>query len=106
LGYSINLIYFWLDSVELAIERVHARVLEGGHNIPVDTIVRRYFAGLNNFLNLYSDKVDYWMLINNSKTNLELIAEGRKELENQIYKMETWNIIKQLINDNARRYKR
>ncbi len=61
-GYSVNLIYYWLDSVELAIERVKSRVLEGGHNIPTDTIIRRYQAGLRNFLTLYCDKVDYWLL--------------------------------------------
>lgn len=28
-GYTVNLIYYWLDSVELAIERVGVRVSEG-----------------------------------------------------------------------------
>ena len=78
LGYSVNLIYYWLDSVELAIERVKFRVAEGGHNIPTETIVRRYYAGLKNFLNLYKDQVDYWMLIDNSGTAPKLIAEGRQ----------------------------
>ena len=40
-GYSVTLLYFWLNSPELAIERVKARVEAGGHNIPVDTIIRR-----------------------------------------------------------------
>jgi predicted ABC-type ATPase len=31
-GYTINLIYYWLDSAELAIERVKIRVAEGGHD--------------------------------------------------------------------------
>lgn len=106
LEYTINLIYFWLDSVELAIERVRIRVSEGGHDIPIDTITRRYFAGLNNFINLYCDKVDYWMLINNSKTKLELIAEGRIGVANQIHNVETWAFINNLINDNTNRHKR
>lgn len=33
-GYFVTLVYFWLNSVELAIERVRTRVLAGGHNIP------------------------------------------------------------------------
>ncbi len=82
------------------------RVSEGGHNIPTETIIRRYFAGLNNFINLYSDKVDYWMLINNSKTELELIAEGKLGLPNQIYNNETWNLINKLTDDNTSRHKR
>jgi predicted ABC-type ATPase len=44
-GYDITLVFFWLDSVELAIERVKIRVEEGGHNIPVNVIKRRYLAG-------------------------------------------------------------
>ena len=55
-GYLITLVFFWLDSVDLAIERVKSRVLEGGHNIPHAIINRRYFSGLYNF-NYYSDPV-------------------------------------------------
>jgi predicted ABC-type ATPase len=101
LGYQINLIYYWLDSTELAIERVKTRVSEGGHNIPTETIIRRYFAGLNNFLNLYRDKADYWMLIDNSETTPELIAEGRNSSENQIVNVEKWSLITKLISNDT-----
>jgi predicted ABC-type ATPase len=33
-SYYVTLIYFWLNSPELAIERVKERVQNGGHNIP------------------------------------------------------------------------
>lgn len=100
-GYRINLIYYWLDSTDLAIERVKTRVSEGGHNIPTDTIIRRYFAGLKNFINLYKDKVDYWMLIDNSGTKPELIAEGRNLLEHQIINAEKWTLIKTLVSNDT-----
>jgi predicted ABC-type ATPase len=32
-GYTINLIYFWLQSPEIAIERVQRRVESGGHSL-------------------------------------------------------------------------
>ena len=32
-GYTATLIFFWLENVELAKERVRIRVSEGGHNI-------------------------------------------------------------------------
>ena len=101
LGYRVNLIYYWLDSTDLAIERVKTRVSEGGHHIPTDTIIRRYFAGLKNFINLYRDKVDYWMLIDNSGTEPELIAEGRNSEEHQIVNTEKWSLIKKLINNDT-----
>ncbi len=83
-GYTINLIYYWLDSAELVIERVKIRVAEGGHNIPTDTIIRRYYSGLKNFIDLYKDQVDYWMLIDNCTTEPQLIAEGRIEEQQQV----------------------
>lgn len=101
LGYTINLIYYWLDSVELAIERVKIRVSEGGHHIPTDTIIRRYHAGVKNFINLYKDKVDYWLLIDNSGTEPELIAEGRIEDKLQIANNEKWKIINKLVDNDT-----
>ena len=101
LGFTINLIYYWLDSVELAIERVKTRVTEGGHHIPTDTIIRRYYAGLKNFITLYSDKVDYWMLIDNSGTEPELIAEGRDAVNFEIANSEKWSLINKLVNNDT-----
>ena len=75
-GYQITLIYFWLASVELAIERVHTRVFEGGHNISEPVIIRRYYSGVKNLFNLYLPICDYWMIFDNSVAPSELIAEG------------------------------
>jgi predicted ABC-type ATPase len=33
-GYTVSLLYFWLNSVNLAVGRVKARVDSRGHNIP------------------------------------------------------------------------
>ena len=74
--YEITLVYFWLDSVELAIERVRTRVAEGGHDIPENVIRRRYFSGIKNLFKLYFPVCNYWMIIDNSNPILELIAEG------------------------------
>lgn len=41
-GYKIVLIYVWLESADLAIERVAKRVKNGGHHIPNDVVLRRY----------------------------------------------------------------
>ena len=50
-GYTVTLLYFWLKTPEMAVERVKARVEAGGHNIPEDTIRRRYRVGINYFFN-------------------------------------------------------
>ncbi len=52
-GYFVTLVYFWLNSPELAIERVKERVLEGGHDIPEDVIRRRYYKGIEKLFRLF-----------------------------------------------------
>ena len=95
LGYSVSLLFFWLNSTELAINRVKLRVAEGGHNIPEDVIRRRYHNGLKNFFNLYQSIVDQWMLIDNSGTPYELIVEAKSEFTNVI-NFKTWGKLKSL----------
>lgn len=87
-GYFITLVYFWLNSLELAIERVKSWVISGGPNIPEDVIRRRYKSGVNNLSKLYLPICDYWMIIDNSEPPFKIIAEGFKteniEINNQI----------------------
>jgi len=80
-GYFVTVLYFWLNSPELAVERVRIRVKEGGHNIPEETIRRRYDLGISNMYNLYIPIADYWMFIDNSKTPFEILADGQREIE-------------------------
>ena len=65
-GYTIILFFFWLPSPEFAISRVAERVRMGGHNVPEDTIRRRYHAGLRNFFGLYRQLADSWFIFDNS----------------------------------------
>ena len=75
-GYCVVLLFFWLASPEMAIERVAKRVKEGGHNIPTETIVRRYWLGLQNFFNIFAPLVDSWMFFDNVDDTI-LIANNR-----------------------------
>ncbi len=77
LGYTIHLIYFWLNDIELAEERVANRVRLGGHNIPGEVIRRRYCFGLHNLFNIFIPIVDKWMIVDNSDLSQEIVAEGR-----------------------------
>ena len=92
-GYQVTLLFFWLESVELAIERVKIRVEEGGHNIPEDVIRRRYYSGLKNFFQLYLSACDYWMLIDNSKMKQVIVAEGSKDKKIEILNSSTFDEI-------------
>ena len=78
-GYSVTILYFWLNSPELAVERVRARVSAGGHNIPEPVIRRRYTAGLHYFFNVYKSMADRWILADNSQIPFRVIAEGQRD---------------------------
>jgi len=77
-GYTVTLLYFWLNSPELAVERVRARVEAGGHNIPEDTIRRRYQVGIDYFFHIYAPISERWILADNSQIPFRVIAEGSK----------------------------
>ncbi len=73
-GYTVTLLFFWLQTIDLAKERVATRVLEGGHNIPKDVIQRRYINGIKNLFSIYIPIVDELMIFDNSQMKSELIA--------------------------------
>ena len=98
-GYTVTLLYFWLNSPELAIERVRARVEAGGHNIPEETIRRRYNTGIYYFFNLYSPACERWILADNSQIPFRVIAEGSKDEVISIKDEETFDKIKAIADD-------
>jgi predicted ABC-type ATPase len=98
-GYNIKLLFFWLPSVEMAINRVAIRVSEGGHNIPEEVIRRRYFRGVYNLTNKFIDICDYWIVIDNSAFPYKFIAEGSLDFPITIYENDIWEKIKMMNNE-------
>ncbi|MGE4346655.1 MAG: zeta toxin family protein [Flavobacteriaceae bacterium] len=74
-GYTVILLFFWLQSIELAKERVKTRVSEGGHNIEPDVIERRYIKGIKNLFDIYLPIVDGAFIFDNSEQKHELLAD-------------------------------
>ena len=78
-GYRFILIFLYLNSANLAVQRVKERVRLGGHHVPEEIIRRRYKAGLGNFFELYAPLADAWKFYDNSAyASPELIAEKPK----------------------------
>lgn len=65
-GYRVKLLFLSLQQPEEAIARVAERVRQGGHDVPEDTIRRRFHAGIANFRDLYAPLVDGWVLYDNT----------------------------------------
>jgi predicted ABC-type ATPase len=96
--YEVVLIYFWLNTPVLAIERIKERVRKGGHFIPDEIVNRRYYRGINNLLKYFIPLSDYWLVFDNSSQNAALVAEGIKGLEKKIFNDEIWQEINRFYN--------
>lgn len=69
-GYIFHLIYLWLQSADLAVQRVAERVRNGGHDVPEATVRRRYKRSLENFFNIYRPIADSWLMLDNSMVGI------------------------------------
>ncbi len=98
-GYYITLIFFWLESIQLAKDRVKKRVTEGGHNIEAEVIERRYTSGIRNLFKLYANKVDSLLIYDNSNIESELIAEKELNGEFIIHQPTKFNQLKLIANE-------
>ncbi|WP_315014156.1 zeta toxin family protein [Capnocytophaga leadbetteri] len=92
--YEVTLLFFWLDSPNIAKKRVAQRVAEGGHNIPLETIERRYYNGIANLFTIYIDMVDICYIFDNSEGRKELIAQKERHKDIVIYNNDKFNLIK------------
>ena len=79
-GYITVLLFFWIESIEIAKSRVAQRVKAGGHHIPDDVIERRYRSGIRNLFDLYYPIVDIINIYDNTH-ELELIAQKHKHID-------------------------
>jgi predicted ABC-type ATPase len=93
-GYDVQLIFLWLPSAEFAVERVADRVRAGGHDVPHETIRRRYHAGLRNFFALYEPLASAWRLYDGSSPVPKLIAEGLEAEPRKVYDEGVWGVVK------------
>lgn len=98
-GYTVTMLYVYLESPELARNRVDHRVAAGGHNIPTDVIKRRYVRSIQNLINDYITLLDKWFVYDNSHPDPsvmpDLIAYGVRGDPTIIVNLETWQCIKQ-----------
>ena len=95
-GYDVSLVYFWLNSPELAIERVKVRVASGGHDIPDNVVRRRYWAGIKNLSQLYLPICDDWLMIDNSTPPFQIVAQKCKTKNINILNHQIYNQIVEL----------
>lgn len=74
-GYATSIVFLYLSSPALAIERVKLRVSQGGHDIPEQQIISRFYAGLKNLFTVYVHLADAVEIYDNSLAEPSLIAK-------------------------------
>ena len=99
-GYTVMLIFFWLQSVELAKERIKVRVSEGGHNIEPDVVERRYLKGIKNLFDIYLPIVDGALIFDNSEGIPSLLARKNSDGQLDIVDNFRFNLLKQYYDHN------
>lgn len=99
-GYQVEIVYVLTADPQINVSRVVQRVKNGGHDVPKDKIISRYYKSLNN-LSKIIQIADVMWVVDNSTEKAELIIYSK---ENRISINETslWNIerIKELISGN------
>ena len=93
-GYYVTLLFFWLNTPDLAVERVKNRVATGGHHVSEPTVRRRYGAGIKNLFNLYMPICDHWLITDNSLSPMKIIAKGFKNGDRYVNNKIVFNKLK------------
>ena len=73
--WDVVLLFLWIPDADFSKDRVHQRVLDGGHNIPEEAIYRRYPRIMYNLTNIYMPLCDKVYCYDNSNPEPVLIFE-------------------------------
>ncbi len=85
-GYKVHIYFLWVPAPELSLLRIKNRVADGGHDVPVSDVGRRFDRSIVNFFGVYVNVADSWMLFDNSGPRPLLAAKGHGDnvvVENQ-----------------------
>lgn len=75
-GYRIEIVFLSLPSVQLALQRIAARVRQGGHDVARADVLRRFQRSWSNFQRLYRPLAEKWSIYDNSGNAPRLIEES------------------------------
>jgi len=79
-GYTITILFVYLETPEVCVERVKERVLKGGHDVPAVDIKRRFYRSKNNFWHRYKNLAHYWHIFYNNEGFIEVAAGEGSQL--------------------------
>ncbi len=78
LGYSVIIVYTFVDNADVCLTRIQARVKDGGHPVPQEDVIRRFARSKQYFWNTYTALADHWLLYYNGGDDIVLVAQQDK----------------------------
>jgi len=75
-GYRLEMVFLRIASVDLALQRIAARVKQGGHDVRRADVVRRFGRSWINFESVYRELADSWAVYDNSGSVPQLLELG------------------------------
>ena len=75
-GWTVAIVFVFLKSADTCVARVRNRVSAGGHHVPTEDVVRRFYRSKHNFWYTYRNLVDRWSLFYNSAEYFQEVASG------------------------------
>ena len=93
-GYVSRLVFLWVPSAEVAVERVRLCVAHGGHDVPEEDIRRRHPRGVHNFERIYRLVVPFWRVYHGAAPRRfgwpPLIASGSAAIVQTVADRSAW----------------
>ena len=88
-GWQIIMFFLWIPNAAFSKSRIRERVKHGGHDIPDETIYRRFPRIMHNLVKIYIPLCDKVVCYDNSESEPVLVFEqdknGQKISNNDIY---------------------
>ncbi|MFE0396471.1 zeta toxin family protein [Paenibacillus lactis] len=78
-GFEVMMFYVGLNDVRLNIERVAARVRNGGHHIPTEDIIRRQTTSMQNLLT-HIHLIYHLIVIDNSEVSGKIVMQAEHSI--------------------------
>lgn len=76
-GWTVTIVFIFLKSPETSVARVRNRVSAGGHHVPTEDVMRRFYRSKHNFWYTYKNLVDQWHMFYNSVEYFQAVAFGK-----------------------------
>ncbi|MDO5680169.1 MAG: zeta toxin family protein [Pelistega sp.] len=90
LGYKINLIYVGLSGSLQSLARVKTRVNVGGHDVPVEAILRRYGQSMNNFVKIAPLADRLFIFDNSGKKHRSIVTIKSRQVSYRSKRLPEW----------------